>query len=593
MADGQPVPEPTPAATEESSSVIDLDASVPPTARRPRRRLLPVLVAAGVTLAVLLGIGGFVTYQRLAAGKRPPEEFTPASVAIFASLDLTVGRDQVARLADVLGRLDQNVPAGASGADALKSLLARLPLEKVNVERDIASWLGARLAVSVWFDERQRPFPLISAATTDDGRARAALERIKAAGNEIGFVVESGAALVVLRASDAQAAAEAAAAAARAAPLDALASFREAKRWLGDGHLLTLWGDAGRYATAMAQSSSGPEPRGHMYGVTIPEDTSTSIAGVRATEDGFEARYREFGSSAPSGEPGNAVARLADLPAGTEYGAVQSLPEGPLWTLGSPIGGPYGGFIGLLAGNLTFGWVPLFGPLGPEEIPAELTNEEQAEVDRLLAKDPTTLTKAESGRLEELIGFSPDEAEAPPRELTGAEQAEVERLLTKDPTTLTKAESARLKELIGFSPGDAGLSDGLGQPFGGFAGATITIAVTGLGREPDVHMVAEAASAKAADAVASDLRAGRGETVTVEGTVVTMTSARYTAGAGRLGDDPMFQRLLRGAPTRTDLALYADLASVAAPGRFQTFKVGLALGVEDGEYVGLVRLVTT
>jgi hypothetical protein len=79
----------------------------------------------------------------------------------------------------------------------------------------------------------------------------------------------------------------------------------------------------------------------------------------------------------------------------------------------------------------------------------------------------------------------------------------------------------------------------------------------------------------------------------VQGTVVTMTSTRYVAGAGRLGDDPMFQRLLRGAPARTDLALYANLASVVAPGRFQTFKIGLALGVEDGQVVGLVRLVTT
>jgi hypothetical protein len=589
MADEQSASEP-PAAADDSSAVIDLDASVL-LAPRPRRRLLPVLVAAGVTLAVLLGVGGFVTYQRLVAGKRPPEEFTPASVALFASLDLTVGGDQVAKLADLVGRLDEDVPAGANGADALQSLLARLPLEKVDVERDIASWLGARLAVSLWFDDRSRSYTLVSAATTDDGRARAALERIKAEGNEIGFVVESGAALVVLGDSDAQAAAETAAASARAAPLDALASFREAKRWLGDGHLLTLWGDSGRYTEAMARSWSGPESRAYAYGVAPQEDPSTSIAGVRATEDGFEARYREFGSPPPSGEPVDALARLSDLPARTEYGAVQTLPEGPSWTVGSQLGGAYGGFIGLLAGNLTFGWLPLLGPLGPDEYPGELTKKEQAEVDRLLSKDPATLTDAESKRLKELIGYSPGQTGPPSRELSNEEQAEVDRLLSRDPAALTDAESKRLKELIGFSPGEAGPPAGLDQPFGGFAGATVTVAVTGLGRESDVRMVAEAASAQAAKDVASDLSDGRGQTVTVEGTVVTVTSARYTAGAGRLGDDPMFQRLLRGAPARADLVLYANLASVVAPGRFQTFKVGLALGLEDGEYVGLVRLV--
>jgi hypothetical protein len=532
MADVQSERDDAPAGDE---SVIDLDASTPP-ARRPHRRPFPVLLAAGVTLVMLLGVGAFVAYQRLSAGKRPPEEFTPASVALFASLDLTVGGDQVARLAELMSRFDR-AGAGRDGADVLRSLAARLSLEHVDVERDIASWLGARLGVSLWLDQRSRSYTLISAATTDDRRARAGLRRIRSAGGEIGFVVESGTALVVLGDRDAQAAAEAAAEQARTAPLSGLASYREGRRWLGDGHLLTLWGDAGRYA-AMTQSWRGPRGA-QSYGVTIPGSPSTAIAGVRASEDGFEARYRLFGPPPRRPRTTDAVARLADLPARTEYGAVRSVTR-DAFTLGLPVGS-FGGFVDLLLGNLTLGPVPL----------------------------------------------DPFWAEAPPRELTRAELDEVHRLVAKDPATLTDTESRRLTELIGFSPVDAV------RPRSDDADTTVTLAVTGVADHPDLRLVAETASARAADDIAFALLARRAETVAVKGTVVTMTSPNYTAGAGRLGDVPAFARLLRGAPARTDTALYADLASAVAPGRFRTFKVGLALGVTDDGYTGVARLLVT
>jgi hypothetical protein len=103
--------------------------------------------------------------------------------------------------------------------------------------------------------------------------------------------------------------------------------------------------------------------------------------------------------------------------------------------------------------------------------------------------------------------------------------------------------------------------------------------------------VVEAASAKAAEQVALGLLARRPEIVTVTGAVVTVTSPNFAGGGGRLGADPTFQRLISGAPAGTDIALYADLIAAVAPGRFRTFKAGLAVGVEDGEYVGVARLV--
>ena len=560
MADEQTAPDTVPPspvpvvaddAATDTAPFIDLDGQ-PPIQRR-RRRMLPVLVAAGTTLAVLLGVGAYVAYQRLVVGGRPTEEFTPATVAAYAAVDLMVGGDQRAKLADVLGKLDTGAPSGGNAANSLKRMLERLHLDNVDIDRDVMSWLGPRLAVSLWFDGA-RAYGLISASATNDGRARAGLDRIKAAKRDLGFVIERGAVLIAIG-EDAQRAAETAASQARTSPLDGLASFQEARRWLGGGYLITLWTDMGRYTEALTSQMTR---EGVTQAISIPSERGTSIAGIRATEDGFEARYRSFGSSQKASPLDDAVARLAALPANTELGVALTVPANPRSTLGLAMG-PYGGPFGLLTGGLLFG---LMGPLTmapPSEDPFEkLTEAERKEVDKLLAKDPSTLTDAESKRLKDLIGFSP-----------------------KDITTDTTLEP-------GIVPGME-----VQDPFRALAGATMTVALSGFGGRMQVRMVAEAPSADAAQAIVGMLGTSSNgpPDVKLTGNVVTMTTPTYVAGPGRLDDDPAFRRLTAAVGGRTEMALYANLGGLLRDQRFRVLKVGLVQSVDNGDHIGVVRVV--
>lgn len=560
MADEQTAPDTVPPspvpvvaddAATDTAPFIDLDGQ-PPIQRR-RRRMLPVLVAAGTTLAVLLGVGAYVAYQRLVVGGRPTEEFTPATVAAYAAVDLMVGGDQRAKLADVLGKLDTGAPSGGNAANSLKRMLERLHLDNVDIDRDVMSWLGPRLAVSLWFDGA-RAYGLISASATNDGRARAGLDRIKAAKRDLGFVIDRGAVLIAIG-EDAQRAAETAASQARTSPLDGLASFQEARRWLGGGYLITLWTDMGRYTEALTSQMTR---EGVTQAISIPSERGTSIAGIRATEDGFEARYRSFGSSQKASPLDDAVARLAALPANTELGVALTVPANPRSTLGLAMG-PYGGPFGLLTGGLLFG---LMGPLTmapPSEDPFEkLTEAERKEVDKLLAKDPSTLTDAESKRLKDLIGFSP-----------------------KDITTDTTLEP-------GIVPGME-----VQDPFRALAGATMTVALSGFGGRMQVRMVAEAPSADAAQAIVGMLGTSSNgpPDVKLTGNVVTMTTPTYVAGPGRLDDDPAFRRLTAAVGGRTEMALYANLGGLLRDQRFRVLKVGLVQSVDNGDHIGVVRVV--
>ena len=108
MADGHPYRTPRPPPS--IPAVIDSTAARP--TRRPRRACARPR-GAGFTLAAPV-IVGFVTYSG-GRGKRPPEEFTPASVAIFASLNL--GRSGTSGQARTCSADSINVPR-RNGADA-------------------------------------------------------------------------------------------------------------------------------------------------------------------------------------------------------------------------------------------------------------------------------------------------------------------------------------------------------------------------------------------------------------------------------------------------------------------------------------------
>jgi hypothetical protein len=198
----------------------------------------------------------------------------------------------------------------------------------------------------------------------------------------------------------------------------------------------------------------------------VRDETVEFLAGLLAAERarrGYPHRYEGVVLSGPGGafaalvlrrHPDEAVGRgqrdrqvlaaVARIPA--HLGEVMG-------DLVDPVSVAFGLFFG---GLLTFAAPAAMLPRGHQ-----LSTAERHELDALLSKDPTTLTRAQHKRIEALLGIDPTTAGPPPmktapRVLTDAEQREVEALLDKDPSQLTPADRTRLTQLLGSDPTDIG-----------------------------------------------------------------------------------------------------------------------------------------
>ena len=566
---------------------------------RPRRRLAAYL-AAGLVLVILAGVGAVVWWRMKFVGPQPAERM-PSNLAAYVAIDLAPSARQQARLlalADKLPNLGQ-----LAGRDLLSPAKIFDAVtggsNRIDFARDIQPWLGVRVGVGVWGDERDGPRAIIAAASTDDAAARAGLTRLRdSLGPEadLGFVVENGVALIVLAEDSAQAVAQTARDEAVAHPFSESPGFQQARRWLGDDQVVVVWVDNGRYAGLVGQMVPGMTVGG---AVPTGAATGASVLGITATGQGLEARFRSFGSAAAPPVP-DALTSLGALPSESVIAAITRLPDNAFSPTGPLAGGPGG----ILSGMYYFGLLGMLSeadlgmPIGP--VAGELTPAEQREVDALLSKDPSALTDAEQARLKELIGFVPSTGPDPGRkELSKAEQQELEALLSKDPSTLTDSEAVRLKELIGFDPNGPGTPFPPGEnPLEDLSGATVTVAISSLVNQPALRAVIEMTSAEKASHFAANIKDEVGGlTVTVEGRTITGVTPGYSTGAGRLADRPEFQRALAGAPTGLSTAAYVDLRRAVPPANRSELAglsaVALLIGADDGDQAGLIRLIIT
>ncbi|WP_155372060.1 hypothetical protein [Catellatospora vulcania] len=574
--------DPAPPAEPGTAAVItlDRDGSVPAIDAPARPRRMPVLIAAAVAVVLLLGVGAYAVYRFAFADGRKAEEFTPASVVAFASIDLEVGLEQQLKLLKLGAKTPQSTGGDTEEQrdKAMGDLLHRLGLDGVDVDRDLLSWLGRRVAVSFWLDGEDG-YALITASSTDSGDAEAGLGRVRAGLKDasLGFVVRDGVALIAVGAKNGQQAAEKAFAEAERAPLATAASFSADRAWLQGDQLAVIWADLARYGdavTSMIQVGMTAEEK-EMMGLTSaetsPAEQGRFIAGVRATDHGVEARYRTFGAKATPSGLRDAVARLGALPADTHVGVVAQLPRDLSASAGA-LGSPYGLLMAMAMGGMTSG-------IGDE-----------VDLDALDEPVPTGVVD------------TPVIPESP--ELTPAEEAELDALLDKGFDKLTPAERKRVEKLLGL-PADAmgDIGDG---PLGGagpFAalpaldGAVLSVAVrTKAQQDPAVRIVAEALDAAAAGKLVEMLSGmgSSGLTATAEGTVVTATSSGYTAGSGTLAGQTAFQHAVADAPAGTDVAVYVNLAELLPPAeRAKTPFQALVLlqGVDNGDQTGVLRLV--
>jgi hypothetical protein len=644
-----PTATPVDGATAETSAVtIDLDAErVGDAAGAPevprRRPRVVALVAAGVTLALMVGVG--IGYRVLSGDGRKPEQFTPASVAAFVSIDLDPGIGQQVSLWRLAGKLPKGSGAGevSSAQGAAERLLTQLNLSGVDVKRDLMSWLGLRAAVSAWTDSGGRTYGLFAALSKDDSAADEALRRL-ADSHDLGFVVKDGTVLIAVG-EDAQRAAQEAADEAARAPLADLAGFRQAREWLADDQVLLVWADLTR-AGSMMMGAIGPDS-------PMPEEmkeafVGTAVLGVRAADDGIEARYRTFGAGRKAAGGADALARLGALPGNSAAGAAVTLADdfGPSRLSSfSATGLAFGGlglpllFSGIAAeptqvvdsfGNLSpseraeldrlmnkdpatlteaenkrlielGGWGSMDPNCGLSSSPQDLSDKELAELTRLGEKDPADLTKAERKRFNELLGFDPEKCglAQPGSAPSDEDMKELERLMSKDPATLTDAERERYAELTGIDPTDMGgpIGAGFGDSdlFNALRGASVDVAVLGGDAEPRLRISATTASTDAAEEFAR-LLDGIGTAdefdTTVQGKAVTATSPGFAPDGGTLADVELFRRTMPALPG-SDVAAFVNFQAMPADGRpdFPLHAIGVIEGVRDGDLIGTARFI--
>ncbi|MFC7479954.1 hypothetical protein ACFQX7_07810 [Luedemannella flava] len=465
--------------------------------------------------------------------------------------------------ADQAAQGRQDLPEGAKdGKGFLEAWLKKAGLDGVDVKRDIISWLDKRVAVSLLPNGKDEPYALIAAATNDDAKAVEGLKRVDAAikDTDLGFVVRDGGALIAIGTRDAQAAATRAADEAARNPLSSSPAFKDAAARLDDDQLLTVWADFGAIGDMV-------KAVGEKSLVQLGDTSGTLILGVRATTDGFDARYHLTGTSAGTAAAGggDALAKVAAMPGDTQIGAATKLPD--TLAANNVASMLFGGLFG-------FGAFSSFGDLSEVE------------------------------RVEPGEEFDPGDMPGFPG-LTEAENKEIKKLLAKDPQKLTKAESDRLDELTQKMMGSGGGMDyGPDKDFRAetekylkaLSGAAITVAVTHAPDKPAARIVAETTSADAAatlkDAVGS--MSPTGLVADVQGNTVTATTEGYTAGAGKLGDKPEFQRATAGGPANANTVLYVDLATVAKSDKGDPVPVktiALVQATTGDTTSGLLRLI--
>jgi hypothetical protein len=539
-----------PGGDDVQITLTEVDTAAEPVTLK--RRKAPIFFASAVAVALVLGVAAYAANSFLFGGAQPAERM-PASAMAYLSIDVHPGLDQTRKLAQLSKKLPQTGGSESPKAGLEKVFQTEPNLKGIDYQRDVAPWLGNRVAIAAWADTHQQVYGLLAVQSTDDKTATAALTRITdALKGEFGFTIRNGYALAAFGAKDAQAAAEAAAAEAAATPLSQSAKYAGARDWLNGDQFAVVYADFDAYSKMVKseldkESSDEDMPSELKLNVLKDLPSGTMVVGVQAVDDGLAARYKTFGAKAtPAAAPADALAKLGALPAGTAMGAVTRLPEN---AMASPI---LSGLSFLLPGGLIGGDDASMGvPRSP------LTPDEESEFAALSEKQMNgKLTKAEQKRYAELKQKMIS-ALMPPG-LTKAEQAELQRLMAKE--NPTDADQARMDELFGVNDIGSYSDNSMEKAFGALSGGLLNVAVTPSGTSSLFRMIVELA--KTPEAGTADRMAtlfGPGVSAKLDGSTLTVQSTGFSA-TGRLADDPLYRKASTGASADAQMAVYVDLA---------------------------------
>lgn len=265
---------------------------------------LSVLLVAGVAVAGAWVWNGW--------GATLPEDVLPSSSIAFARIDLSPGLGQQMKLkslADKFPATDGRDPVDR----VVEGILSGIGLKPLT-PADIEPWFDRRLGVALWSSDgtMQKACTLLALASKDEGKATAALQRVKDAARPgaFGFAHSHGYAITAkcqVKGLDGQAVVAAAIAAAGQQSLSSAADFTTATNRLGSGQLAIAYADLNA-----ASGLFGARP-------DMPAYTGHFVAGLRLAGNGAEVKFRVHTNGAATG-PAAATEKLAMLPASTLVG---------------------------------------------------------------------------------------------------------------------------------------------------------------------------------------------------------------------------------------------------------------------------------
>lgn len=260
-------------------------------------RRVPILIGAAVLAVALLAGAAFAALRLWPSASVDPAERLPDSAVFYMEINVDPGRDQTTNLLRLLEKVDALEDA-TDVESTVADLLAELDLDDVDPD-DVTRWLGTRGAAAAWVDLADEEFTIaLALASRNDGAARDGLAAILEANDvEFGYVVDDGLAVLVFTESGAQARAEELVADGRAAPLVDSARFQADLESLDGEQLALMWVNFAEIAAMTNEFltlAAGPGEVDFQEVYDLYE-TESAVVGVRATDAGFEVRFRSDG----------------------------------------------------------------------------------------------------------------------------------------------------------------------------------------------------------------------------------------------------------------------------------------------------------
>ena len=223
-----------PPSTPAPGEPVDLAAPLGSTPRRGRRTA--VIAAVSVGAVAVLG-GGAAAAALLLGGHGPqPEEVLPASTLAEVSVDTDPSATQKLAAYETLRKFPVlRKDLGVDSGQDLRRTIFQLAVKgtgcrHVDFDKDVAPWLGSRAAVAAVDLQGRTPAPAVVVQVSDQGRARAGIDRLVGCGHpgkDFGYAFADG--YVVL--SDSTDHARTIVAAGQQSPLSADAGYT---RWAGE-----------------------------------------------------------------------------------------------------------------------------------------------------------------------------------------------------------------------------------------------------------------------------------------------------------------------------------------------------------------------